>query len=286
MIDSPKFDSLAATFVEQWLDLESLSNFENNPKIGAHTVIPMKEEPVLLFSKIFRENRSLLELADADYTFLNESLAHHYDISGVEGQKMREVRLPNNQRGGLMAMAGILTKTSTPERTSPVNRGAFIVELLLGEDLPPPPPNVPELITNNKSRSVREELELHRQDKACSGCHNRIDPYGFILEHYDQFGAWRDKDRGRPVSAATELDDGTGIDGLVEFKKYLIEKRKQDFIRNIAERMFEFAIGRKSIYSDEAMIRQIMDKLEKNNYRARTLIYEIVQCDAFQKQTD
>ena len=208
----------------------------------------MKEEPILLFLEIFRENRTLLELIDSDFSFLNASLAHHYEIDGVEGDKMRKVTLNDDRRGGLLAMASVLTKTSTPERTSPVNRGAFIVELLLGEDLPPPPPNVPELKTDNKSRTIREELEQHRDDKACSGCHEKIDPYGFVLEHYDQFGAWRSKDRGQAISAATTLDDGTKVDGLTEFKTYLIEERREDFLRNLTERLFEFSLGRKAAF--------------------------------------
>jgi hypothetical protein len=285
MIDSPKFESMAATFVEQWLDLESLSLFENTSKVASHKVLAMKEEPILLFLEIFRQNRSLLELVDSDFTFLNASLAHHYEIRGVTGDKMRPVLLKDDRRGGLLAMASILTKTSTPERTSPVNRGAFIVELLLGEDLPPPPPNVPELKTDNKSRTIREELELHRDDKACSGCHEKIDPYGFVLENYDQFGAWRTKDRGKAVSAATTLDDGTQVNGLAEFKEYVIKERRDDFIRNITERLFEFALGRKAVFTDEAMIRDIMKQVEADDFRARTLIREIVASEAFQTQS-
>ena len=183
-------------------------------------------------------------------------------------------------------MGGILTTTSTPERTSPVTRGAFIVELLLGEDLPPPPPSVPELKTDNNSRTVREELELHRSDPACSGCHERIDPYGFVLEHYDQFGAWRTRDKGKPVSAKTELGEGTEINGLIEFKQYMIQHRREDFVRNITERMFEFALGREVGYTDEAMIQEILTAVRNDQFSARTLIQEIVRSDAFLMQHD
>ena len=286
LIESPKFDSMATTFVEQWLDLESLSVYESSNKISSHKIFAMREEPIYLFKEVFRENRNLFELIDADYTFLNDSLALHYDIRGIAGQTMRAVQLPNDQRGGLLSMAGILTTTSTPERTSPVRRGAFIVELLLGENLPPPPPNVPELEAGEKAGTVREELEAHRASKACSGCHNRIDPYGIVLEHYDQFGAWRDKDKGKPVSASTELEDGTSIDGLVEFRNYILTQRKDDFLRNITSRLFEFALGRKTEFTDEATIRDIMAKVAQNNYRARTLVYEIVNSEAFQNQVD
>ncbi|MFN3151541.1 DUF1588 domain-containing protein [Bremerella sp.] len=286
MIESPKFDSMAEAFVEQWLDLESLAEYENSRKIKAHTVMAMRKEPVLFFADVFRNNRSLLEFIDSDFTYLNDSLALHYEISGVQGQVMRPVLLQGQRRGGLLAMSGILTKTSTPNRTSPVTRGAFIVELLLGEELPPPPPDVPELKTGNKSRTIREELELHRQAAACAGCHNRIDPFGFVLEHYDQFGAWREKDRGQPISAATTLVDGTEVDGLFQFKKYLVTQRRDDFIRNLTERLFEFALGRKATFSDEAMIRRIISRVEQDNYSARSLVYEIVTCEGFQKQAD
>ena len=275
---------MAKVFVEQWLDLESLSEYEYSRKIKAHKVLAMRQEPVLFFADVFRNNRSLLDFVDADFTYLNASLAHHYGVGGIDGQEMRRVRLVDDRRGGLMAMAGILTTTSTPNRTSPVRRGAFIVELLLGEELPPPPPNVPELKTDNKTRTVREELELHRQASQCAGCHKRIDPFGFVLEHYDQFGQWRDRDRGKLVSAATELVDGTKVDGLVEFKAYVSMRRREDFVRNLTQRLFEFALGRKAIYSDEATIRAIMTQVKENGYKAKTLLYEIVMCEAFQKQ--
>lgn len=286
MIEDPKFDLMAEMFVEQWLDLEALEQLESTNKIRPHIVFAMREEPVWLFQHIFRENRNLLELIDADYTFLNDSLALHYEIEGVSGQAMRRQQLLDENRGGLLAMGAVLTSTSTPERTSPVTRGAFIVELLLGEELPPPPPSVPELKTENKARTIRQELELHRSDRACAGCHEKIDPFGFVLEHYDQFGAWRDADRGNPVDAATKLLDGAEVDGLVEFKRYVIEKRRDDFIRNITKRMFEFALGREARYSDEATIREITAALEEAGFRARTLIHGIVASDAFQQQNN
>ncbi|MEM7390706.1 MAG: DUF1592 domain-containing protein [Verrucomicrobiota bacterium] len=286
MIEDPRFDAMARSVVEQWLDLESLSQLEQSQKVRPHIVMAMREEPVLLFRHVFREDRSLMDLVDPDYTFLNESLALHYGIDGVMGQDMRRIKLASRKRGGFLGMGGILTATSTLERTSPVTRGAFIVELLLGEELPPPPPSVPELQTANKARTIRDELELHRKDPACAGCHNRIDPFGFVLEHYDQFGAWREFERNQPVDARTVLTDGTPVHGLVEFKRYLVEQRHEDVLRNITERLFAFALGREVRYTDEATLRNILSALKEDRYRARTLVYEIVQSDAFRKQHD
>ena len=286
MIDDPRFGEMAELFVEQWLDLENLDIFGNGVQLKSHILAAMREEPARLFHHVFEGDRSLLDLIDPGYSFLNESLAMHYEVPGIEGQQLRKVALEDRRRGGLLGMAGILAATSTTERTSPVTRGAFIVELLLGEDLPPPPPSVPELNTKNKARTIREELEIHREDRACSGCHERIDPFGFVLENYDQFGAWRDKDRGKTVDASTRLRDGTEVNGLEEFKRYLVEKRKQDFVRNLVERMFEFALGREVQYSDEAMIRRALEALERDGVAARTLIYEIVDSEAFRMQME
>lgn len=281
MLSDARFEETMQLFVEQWLNLEGLSQTENK---NFNLLEAMRREPALLIRDLFRDNRSVLELVDARHTYLNELLAQHYDVPGVKGNEIRRVSLPTDQRGGLLAMAGPLTATSTPQRTSPVSRGAWIVELLLGTELSPPPPSVPELKTDNKARSVREELELHRQSPQCSGCHNKIDPYGFVLEHYDQFGAWRNKVANKRVNARMELPDGTNCDGLPEFRNHVITKRRDDLVRNFAERLLEFALGRELRYSDEATVRKILSQVEEKGFGARDLLYEVIESEPFLKQ--
>ncbi len=160
------------------------------------------------------------------------------------------------------------------------------MENLLGEELAPPPPNIPELKVDNEKRTVREELELHRSSKSCSGCHDKIDPYGFVFENFDPKGRWRDLENGLPIDTSAEINDGTKLDGVVEFKKYLRDVRSGDFARNLTTRMLEFALGREMQYYDEALIRSILKELEADGYRARTLLAAIVRSDAFQKQNN
>lgn len=280
LITDDRFDSFCATFMEQWLDLDSMKGL--NPTLSA----AMRAEPALLLREIFREDRSILDLLDARHTWLNESLADHYEIDGVTGHQMRPVPLHDDRRGGLLAMGGMLTVTSTEQRTSPVARGAWIVETLLGVELPPPPPSVPELKPQAKVRTIREELELHRSATQCAGCHQKIDPYGFVLENYNRFGIWRDKEGLKRVNARTTLDDGTRINGLAEFKLYLREKRSRDFARNLTERMLRFALGRDTHYYDEQLVQHIVAELEANRWRAQVLLREIVRSDAFRHQNN
>lgn len=281
MVADERFDATMRLFVEQWLNLEGVAQTE---RMNFDLVEAMLREPALLIRDLFRENRSVLELVNARYTYLNELLAQHYDIPGVKGNEIRRVSLKTFQRGGLLAMAGPLTATSTPQRTSPVSRGAWIVEQLLGTELPPPPPSVPELKIDTKARSVREELELHRQAPECAGCHNKIDPYGFVLEHYDQFGAWRDQVANKPVNARMKLPDGTTCDGLSDFRQHVINERRDDLVRNFAERLLEFALGRELRYSDEATVQNILHQCAEDGDRARTLLNAVVTSEPFLKQ--
>ena len=285
LIADEKFDAVAQLFISQWLNLDTLSSLELLPaKIKTPTVEAMRREPVELFLHIIRNNRPLTELVEADYTFVNDSLALHYDIEGVESRSMQLVHLDNDRRGGLLGMAAMQAVTSTPERTSPVTRGAWIVEQILGERLPAAPDSVPELKTENKARTVREELELHREATQCAGCHRRIDPFGFVLENYDQFGKWRSEERGKPIDSSTELPDGTQVSSLSDFRSYLREKRRDDIVRNICERILEFALGRRLTYSDEATVQRILIEVKSDGYRARTLVRAIVTSEPFLKQ--
>ncbi len=280
MVKDPKFDDFCQAFTEQWLNLGVIEG-PSEPVIAA-----MRKEPALLLAEIIRENRSILDLLDSKETWVNSILADHYGLPPVEGNEMRKVALPDSTRGGLPTMGAMLAATSPSRRTSPVARGAWIVENLLGEELPPPPPTVPELKVDNEKRTVREELELHRSAKGCTGCHEKIDPYGFVFENYDPIGRWRDTENGLPIDASAEIDDGTKLDGVVEFKTYLRDVRSEDFARNLTTRLLEFALGREMQYYDEAMIRQILAELKADGYHAQTLLAAIIRTEAFQKQNN
>ena len=203
LVNDPRFGDFCRAFTEQWLNLSVIEG-PSRPVIDA-----MRLEPALLLADVIRENRSILDLLDAKETWVNSILADHYGLPPVEGNQMRKVTLPDSTRGGLATMGAVLAATSPPGRTSPVIRGAWVVENLLGEELAPPPPNIPELKTDNQKRTVREELERHRSSKACSGCHNKIDPYGFVFENFDPHGRWRDLENGLPIDVSSEIEDGT-----------------------------------------------------------------------------
>ena len=283
LVEQTGFIGVMELFVEQWLNLESLNQAEG---LNHSLIQAMRQEPLLLLVELIRENRSLLDLINTEHTYLNEMLARHYDIAGVEGNHLRPVRLETDRRGGLLAMAGPLVATSTPQRTSPVTRGAWIVEQLLGVELPPPPPSVPELKVDTKARTVREELELHRQSPQCSGCHDKIDPFGFVLEHYDQRGAWRDREGRRPVDSSAALPDGSKLEGVPDLRAYLTGKRRNDFARNVIERLMEFALGRELRYTDEATIIRILSEQEPTGFRARSILHAIATSEPFLRQND
>jgi hypothetical protein len=283
MVADERFDDFARAFTTQWLDL---SNLDNQEKLGADLRGLMRDEAAHFVRDLFRENRSVLDLVDARYAYVNARLADHYDLPAVSGHELRRVELKTDQRGGLLAMGAMLASTSTAERTSPVNRGAWIVELLLGKHLPPPPPSVPELKTDNQARTVREELEQHRSNPACAGCHAKIDPYGFVLEHYDPTGAWRERDKGKPVNASTVLDDGATVNGLPEFRRYVLDRRAEDLTRNVISRLLAFALGRELRFTDEATVLELMEQAKRDGYQARTLLHRLVQSAPFREQNN
>ena len=283
MVADARFEEFTRAFTTQWLDL---SNLDNQEKLPADLKGLMREEPALFLRDLFRENRDVLDLVGARYAYVNARLADHYDLPPVSGHELRRVELTTDQRGGLLAMGAMLASTSTAERTSPVNRGAWIVELLLGKHLPPPPPSVPELKTDNQARTVREELEQHRSNPACAGCHAKIDPYGFVLEHYDPSGAWRDKDKGKPVNASTTLDDGIHVDGLSEFRRYVLDRRADELTRNVITRLLSFALGRELRFTDEATVLDLMAQAKQDGYQARTLLHRLVQSAPFKMQNN
>jgi hypothetical protein len=244
----------------------------------------MVGETVSFFGDIMRRDGSLLNLLDANYTFLNEELAQHYGIEGVKGPQMQRVALKEGRRGGVVTMASVLTISSYPQRTSPVLRGKWVLEEVLGTPPPPPPPDAGGLSTNDAPEaglSFRRRLEKHREKPQCASCHNRMDPLGFGLENFDAVGKWRDDIGGAPVDSSGVLASGEKFSGPVELKKHLLG-RKDLFTRNFTERMLSYALGRGLESYDSPTVRDISAKLEANGHKSSTLLLEIVKSYPFQ----
>jgi hypothetical protein len=244
----------------------------------------MVREPIEVFQTILRENSSLLGLVDSDYTYLNEELAKHYGISGVAGPEMRRVALTDRNRGGILGMGGILTLTSYPRRTSPVLRGKWVLEEILGAPPPPPPPMVKSLPQDDKPKeglTFRQQLEKHRTDPNCASCHKRMDPLGFGLENFDAIGRWRTEIGGQPVDASGVMVTGEEFKGPAELKQLLLG-RHEEFVRNLTEKMLSYALGRGLEYYDTPIVRQIARDVAQSGFRSTVLIMEIVKSYPFQ----
>ncbi|WP_169977878.1 DUF1592 domain-containing protein [Tautonia rosea] len=252
--------------------------------------IAMRRETELLFETILREDRSLIELLDSDYTFLNERLARQYGIEGIEGDEMRRVDLPpDSPRGGILTQGTILAVTSNPDRTSPVKRGLFILENILGTPPAPPPPNIPSLEEAGKDLggrvpSVREAMELHRSDPLCNSCHNRMDPLGLALENFNALGMYREVERTGPIDSSGVLITGEPFQSVQELKRILAEDRRQDFYRCLVEKMLTYALGRGLEYHDVQTIDALVNRLNANDGRASELILGIIESAPFQRR--
>jgi cytochrome c5 len=250
----------------------------------------MRQETEMLFGHIVHDDRSLLEIIDCDYTFLNEKLARFYGIAGVTGDRMRLVKLPpDSPRGGVLTQASVLTITSNPDRTSPVKRGLFILDALLGTPPPPPPPNLPTLeqaethVTGRKP-TLREQLAAHRAQPLCSSCHNRMDPPGLALEHFNALGLWRDTERGQPIESTGELITGEKFSDVRALKKVLVTDRRLDFYRCLTEKMLVYALGRGLDYYDVEAVDEIVARLEASGGRPSALLTGIIESAPFQKR--
>ncbi len=251
----------------------------------------MKREAEMLFRHLLREDRSVLELVDNDSTFLNEELANHYGVPGVQGGDMRLVKLPpDSPRGGVITMGSVLAVTSNPTRTSPVKRGIFILDNLLGTPPPPAPPNIPSLEASEKGANgeeltLREALALHREKPLCASCHNRMDPLGLALENFNALGAWRDKELGQPIpSVAGQLITGEKFADVKELKHLLVTSRREDYYRCITEKLLTYALGRGPEPCDITTVDAIVEGLERSGGQFSTLITGIIESAAFQKR--
>jgi len=290
LLADPRAEALATRFAAQWLRLQDLDKVEPDaltfPYYDELLAAAMTRETELLFDHLVRADRPALELLTADYTFVNERLARHYGMSGVSGPEFRQVSYPDDKRRGVLGHGSILTLTSHGNRTSPVLRGKWVLEVLLGSPPPPPPIDVPDLdetaeATDGKFRSVAEQLALHRKNKTCSSCHNVIDPIGLALDNFDVTGSWRIKDRGVPVDTSGELYDGTPIKGPAELRAALIA-RSDVVITHLAEMLMSYALGRRVEYYDMPAIRKIVRDAKASEYRLSSLILGVARSAAFQ----
>jgi hypothetical protein len=289
MLADPRSEALGTRFAAQWLRLQDLEKVEPDalsfPYFDESLAEAMARETELLFEHMVRADRSALELLTADYTFVNERLARHYGISGVSGPDFRKVSYPDDKRRGLLGHGSVLTLTSHGNRTSPVLRGKWVMEVLLGSPPPPPPVNVPDLEETKSAKggrmlSVAEQLAQHRASPACSSCHNVIDPIGLSLDNFDVTGAWRIKDRGVPVNVTSELYDGTRLNGTADLRAALLA-RSDVVITHFTEQLLAYALGRRVEHYDMPAVRKIVRDAKANEYRLSSLILGVVKSAAF-----
>ncbi len=291
MLRDPKSRALVDNFAAQWLQLRNLKQVSPDPKLFTNfdesLRTAMQKETELFFEAIMREDRSVLDFLDANYTFVNERLARHYGLTGVSGEQFQRVFFKDNQRGGILTHASILTITSNPTRTSPVKRGKWVLENILGTPPPPPPPNVPELSEEKGkvlSGSLRQRMEQHRENPLCASCHARMDPIGFGFENFDAVGAWREKDGGFPVDPVGKLVSGESFTTPGQLRLILLKGKHDEFIQCLSEKMLTYALGRGLEYYDRCALEEIGKKLAKNKYRFSSFILEIVNSVPFQQR--
>jgi hypothetical protein len=290
MLSDPRADSLVSNFADQWLylrnlrgvvpDLEAFPNFDDNLRQA------FKRETELFFGSIIHEDRSVIDLLNADYTFVNERLARHYGVPNVYGSQFRRISWPEDSpRRGLLGQGSILTVTSIATRTSPVQRGKWLLENVLGTPPNPPPANVPPLKENKtgaKQLSVRQLMEAHRASPACAGCHKILDPLGFALDNFDAVGQWRVvSESGEKIDASGVLADGTKVDGVATLRQALLS-RPNVFAGTMTEKLLTYALGRGLEYYDIPAVRAVTHQAALNNYRFSSLILGIVESTPFQ----
>ena len=288
MLRDPKARALVEDFAGQWLQIRNLKTVNPDrgrfPNFDNALRSAMLTETELFFGAIVRDDRSVLDLLDADFTYVNERLAKHYGIPGVKGDEFRRIALKGGERGGVLTQASILTITSNPTRTSPVKRGKWILEQILGAPPPPPPGDVPPLDGSKKlTGTLRQKMEQHRANPACASCHAKMDPLGFGFENFDAIGAWREKDGDAAIDSSGVLPSGQKFRGPRELKA-ILKARDKDFVRCMTEKMLTYALGRGVEYYDACAVDAIVAGMAKNRYKFSQLILEIVKSDPFQKR--
>jgi hypothetical protein len=287
MLADERASALAENFAGQWLEIRNLDSVNPDPQKfpdwGPDLRDAMKTETQMFFASLLRENKPLSEFLDAPYTFLNDRLARHYGIPGVKGPEFRRVDLATGQRGGILSHASVLTVTSYPTRTSPVIRGKYVLQNILGTPPPEPPPDVPALDEDSvgSAASLRQQLEKHRTNAICASCHDRMDVLGFGLENYDAIGRWRTMDGKFPVDSSGTLPNGKSFSSPAELRA-LLKDDLPDFARCLTEKMLIYSLGRGLERYDKKTVNEIVAKLEASGYRFQTLVHEIVRSLPFQ----
>jgi hypothetical protein len=295
MLADKRASSLVTNFASEWLSLRMIEGAKPDPIVfpefddGLRAAF--EKETEMLLDTVLLGDRSVLELLNANYTFVNERLARHYGIPDVYGDQFRRVAVSDGIRGGLLGQGSILTATSYPNRTSPVKRGQWILETLLGSPPAPPPPDVPalpEAEATGKVVGMRERLSEHRKNVACAGCHSRMDPLGFALENFDATGKWRTTESNgptdithNPIDASGELADGTKFVGASGLRKVL-QEHSSEFVYRMTERLLTYSLGRGSDWYDAPAIRAAVKSAKKDDYRFSSLLTGIVQSTPFQ----
>jgi hypothetical protein len=288
MLADPRSSAITANFASEWLHLQNLKDVQPDaylfPNFNRNLADSMRRETELFFDSIVHEDHNVLDLLTADYTFVDELLARHYGIPNISGSRFRRVPVTDENRRGLLGQASILSLTSISNRTSPVTRGKYVMEVLLGTPPPAPPPNVPALKDNGDSGkvlSVRERMEQHRQNEPCKSCHKMMDPIGFALENFDAIGAWRIHDSGFPVDSSGQMYDGTTLDGPVSLRQAILN-HSGAFLSSFTESLLAYGLGRVVDYRDMPVVRSIEVAAARNGNRFSSFILGIVKSTPFQ----
>ena len=292
MLADPRAEALATRFAALWLRLQDLEKVEPEeywyPHYTQQLMHAMRRETELFFHYLVQQDRSMLELYNADYSFMNERLARHYGIPNINGSEFRKVNYPNNQRRGILGHGSILTQTSLGNRTSPVLRGKWVVEVLLGTPPPPPPPGIPDLeetvsVNDGEVLTTRRRIEIHRANPVCAACHKIMDPIGLALDNFDVTGQWRIRENDVSLDTRATFYDGTAISTPAELTAALL-KRPIPLVREFTSNLMAYAIGRRVEHFDQSTIRTIVKQAEKENYPMSSLIMGIIMSDAFRKK--
>jgi len=289
MLADPKAAALVQNFASQWLLLRQLdtvnpatNEFDGNLRRAFRT------ETEQLFASVLHEDASVVELLDANYTFVDERLARHYGIPNIRGSRVRRVELPDGARRGLLGHGSILTVTSAPNRTSPVKRGQWVLQNILGSPVPPPPEgvetNLDQTAPLTAARTMRERLERHMADPGCAACHNLMDPIGFALENFDFIGQWRDAEGGVPVDPHGAFVDGTALDGPAGLRRVLLERREL-FVATLTEKLLTYALGRTVEYYDMPAVRAIVRDAADDDYKLSALVLGVARSVPFRMKT-
>jgi Protein of unknown function (DUF1588)/Protein of unknown function (DUF1592)/Protein of unknown function (DUF1585) len=289
MLTDPKARALVTNFAGQWLQLRLLDSSQPDvPEFDENLRRAMKTETDMLVADIMKNDRSIIDLLDADYTFVNDRLARHYDIPNIKGSYFRQVSLAEDSpRRGVLGEGSILTLTSVANRTSPVERGKWVLDNVLGVPPPSPPPgvvvNLDQQPNPEQPKTLRERLELHRKDPVCASCHKIMDPIGFSMENFDQAGKWRTTDTGSPIDASGQLVDGTPLDSVNDLRNALLS-RPVTFVTTATRKLMTYALGRGLQAYDMPAVRKIVQDAEKNDYRFSSFVLGVAESLPFQKR--